>query len=57
MKKSEIYHLAQVAVVSTATIAPENKLEMLRELMAAEDCNKTIENIEALKKDVDDHVE
>lgn len=49
MKKSEIYHLAQVAVVSTATIAPENKLEVLRELMSAEDCYKTVENSEALK--------
>lgn len=36
MKKSDIYHLAQVAVLNTATIAPENKLEILHELMEAE---------------------
>ena len=53
MKKSEIYHLAQVAVVGTATIAPENKLEMLRELMAAEDCSKAVEDSEATKKEVE----
>lgn len=57
MKKSEIYYLAQVAVVSTATIAPENKMEVLRELMSAEDCYKTVENSKALQKGVDDHVE
>ncbi len=33
MKKSEIYHLAQIAVINTATIAPESKLEILDVLM------------------------
>jgi hypothetical protein len=33
VKKSEIYHLAQIAVINTATIAPESKLEILDVLM------------------------
>lgn len=33
MKKSEIYHLAQVALLNTPTISPENKLEALRVLI------------------------
>lgn len=33
MKKSEIYHLAQMAVLNTATISPENKLEIIKVLM------------------------
>ncbi len=36
MKKSEIYHLAQIAVVTSPTISPENKLEILRVLIAEE---------------------
>lgn len=36
MKKSEIYHLAQMAVLNTATISPENKLEIIKELMEGE---------------------
>lgn len=36
MKKSEIYHLAQIAVITTPCIAPETKLEVLRELMDKE---------------------
>lgn len=36
MKKSEIYKLAQIAVISTATIAPETKIEILRELLERE---------------------
>lgn len=51
MLKSEIYHLTQIAVVNAATIAPENKLEVLRELMAQESYNKVIEDSEALKKE------
>lgn len=45
MKKSEIYHLAQIAVLNAATIAPENKLEILRELMAKESYSKVCENL------------
>lgn len=33
MKKSEIYHLAQVAVLNTPTISPETKLEALAVLI------------------------
>jgi hypothetical protein len=36
MKKSEIYHLAQIAVVTTATICPEGKLAILNVLMDEE---------------------
>ena len=37
MKKSEAYHLAQIAVLNTATITPENKLEILKVLFDAEE--------------------
>ena len=38
MKKSEIYHLAQVAVAdSLFVLSAEQKLEVLRELMAKQD--------------------
>lgn len=47
MKKSEIYHLAQVAVLNTATIAPENKLEILHELMDAESLAQFTEEMAA----------
>lgn len=30
MKRSEAYHLAQIAVVQSPTISPENKLEILK---------------------------
>ena len=40
MKKSEIYYLAQFAVVNSPTIAPESKLEVLRTLMADETASK-----------------
>ena len=29
MKNSELYHLAEIAVVNSATISPENKLNVL----------------------------
>ena len=37
MKKSEIYHLAQYAVLSDSAIANYQKLQILRELMDKED--------------------
>lgn len=46
MKKSEIYHLAQIAVVLTPCIAPENKLEVLKTLMHDEEVNKYMEERE-----------
>ena len=36
MKKSEIYHLAQIAVVTSPTIAPKRKLEILKTLFSDE---------------------
>lgn len=36
MKTSELFHLAQIAVVNSPCISPENKLEVLRELMERE---------------------
>jgi hypothetical protein len=36
MKKSEAYHLAQIAVVQSPSISPENKLEILRILSVQE---------------------
>ena len=33
MKKSEAYEMAQIAIVSTPTISPENKIEIIRYLM------------------------
>lgn len=37
MKKSEAYHLAQIAVITTQLINPENKIEVLRELIDKEE--------------------
>ena len=36
MKRSEAYHLAQIAVVQCPTISPENKLEVLKVLTCQE---------------------
>lgn len=36
MKKSECYHIAQIAVVNSAAISPEGKLQVLKVLMDAE---------------------
>lgn len=36
MKKSEAYHLTQIAVVQSPNISPENKLEILKILVAQE---------------------
>lgn len=36
MKKSEAYHLAQIAVVQSPNIAPENKTEILKVLISEE---------------------
>ena len=47
MKKSEIYNLAQIAVVASPCIAPEKKLEIIRVLMDEEEMQKFIENQKA----------
>ncbi len=43
MKKSEIYNLAQLAVMTNPAIHSAQKLEVLRVLMADEDMAKYIE--------------
>lgn len=47
MKKSEVYHLAQIAVVQSPNIAPENKLEILKTLIAQENLELFCENNKA----------
>ncbi len=49
MKKSELYHLAQIAVVTTPTISPERKLEVLKVLIEAESIEEFTEEQEAKK--------
>lgn len=46
MKKSELYHLAQIAVVTTSCIAPEIKLDVLRVLIGDEGLAKFCEEQE-----------
>ena len=36
MKKSEAYHLAQIAVIATNTISVESKIEVMRVLLDQE---------------------
>ena len=52
MKKSEIYHLAQIAVVQTPIISPEKKLEILKVLSTQEYFEKFCEE----KEDTDETV-
>lgn len=47
MKKSEIYYLAQMAVVNSLSIIGEKKLEILKELMDKEALAKWSEEKEA----------
>lgn len=49
MKKSETYNLAQIAVITTPTISPENKLEILRVLIEDEGIALFSEEREAKK--------
>lgn len=51
MKKSEAFNLAQIAVVLSPCITPENKLGVLRTLMEAEDMAKFVEDREAENED------
>lgn len=48
MKKSEIYYLAQMAVVNSLSIIGEKKLEILKELMDKEALAKWAEEKEAI---------
>ena len=36
MKNSELYHLAQIAVVQSTSIAPENKIKIVKLLLENE---------------------
>ena len=47
MKKSEMFKIAQMAVVDSHKINVEDKLEILRELMDKEDLAKYVEKKEA----------
>ena len=47
MKKSEMYRLAQGAVLTNEYLSIEDKLEILRELMSKEDLEKFTEEKEA----------
>ena len=47
MKKSEAYHLAQIAVVATPAISVESKIEVLRVLFENEDLALFLEKQEA----------
>lgn len=49
MKKSEIYHLAQIAVINSPAIAPETKIEVLRELIDKEELEIFCEEQEGKK--------
>lgn len=49
MKKSELYYMAQIAVINAACIAPERKLQILRVLFADEDVSIYCEKQEAKK--------
>ena len=51
MKKSEIYNLAQFAVVSSPCIAPESKIEILRVLMQHEEWEKYVEEHKTAEDD------
>ena len=49
MDKSEIYYMAQIAVLNSQLIAPEKKLEMLRVLMGDETAAKYWEELQEKK--------
>ena len=40
MKKSELYHVAQIAVINSPVLAPETKLEILQVLIPDESSAK-----------------
>lgn len=46
MKKSEAYHLAQIAVIATNTISVESKIEIMRVLLAQESYEQIVEGLE-----------
>lgn len=50
MKKSELYHLAQIAVVTSPCIAPERKLKVLKVLVDDEELSLFREKWDAEKE-------
>lgn len=52
MKKSAAYNLAQIAVIQSPCISPENKLEIIRILMSDESLEAFVEeqNEKAVKE-------
>lgn len=53
MKKSEIYNLAQIAVMTNTAFHSTQKLEILRVLMKDEDIEKYREEREEKEREVD----
>ena len=53
MKKSELYHLAQIAVINSPIINPENKIEVMRVLMDAESLELFVEKQKELAVDAE----
>lgn len=51
MKKSEIYHLAQIAVINSPSITPEGKIEVMRTLLEDESLALYIEEQKAKEGD------
>lgn len=51
MKKSEIYHLAQIAVITSQCITPESKIEVMRVLLDEEHLALFVEEREANEKE------
>ena len=47
MKKSELYHLAMVAIVQSPNISPENRVEIVKLLLENEDLELYREKVEA----------
>jgi hypothetical protein len=52
MKKSEIYKQAQMAVLKVQSISPEDKIEILKELI---DREATVKLLEEMKESEDDN--
>ena len=50
MKKSELYHLAQIAVVQSPSISPENKVKLMKVLIDQESLEAFCEKQKAVKE-------
>lgn len=56
MKKSSMYYIAQCAVLNNEALENCNKLQILRELMSAEDLARFSEEQEAGKEQADEDI-